>query len=223
MKQAYSDKYTRRGTFKKVVDFALFPFRALTLIERDKWNLTSLASERFYYVSQETEAFCLDVGCGKHNRFIKEFRNGNGKGIDVFKYEGLTEEHIVEDISHFPFEDESFETVTFIANINHVPESMRDIELAEALRCLKKGGKIIITMGNPLAEILTHKVVWLYDRLLGTSYDVDNERGMDDEESYYLLDSEIKERLTKAGFTSIRKRYFVTQWLLNHMIIGYKK
>ncbi len=64
--------------------------------------------------------------------------------------------------------------------------------------------------------------MWLYDKLLGTNYDADNERGMDEEESYYLLDSEIKKRLIKAGFIGIRKRYFVTQWFLNHMIIAHK-
>jgi len=111
MKQTYSDKYARRGTFKKIVDFSLFPFRALVLIERDRWHLTSLASERFYYASEETTGFCLDVGCGKGNRFINEFLHGNGRGIDVFKYEGLTDEHIVDDITHFPFDDENFETI----------------------------------------------------------------------------------------------------------------
>lgn len=42
------------------------------------------------------------------------------------------DEHIVEDITKFPFEDEQFDTVTFIANINHVPEPLRDIELTQA-------------------------------------------------------------------------------------------
>lgn len=58
---------------QKIADFMLFPARALLLIEQDKCKLTSLASERFYYVSEETVGYCLDVGCGK--------------GIDVYKYE----------------------------------------------------------------------------------------------------------------------------------------
>jgi hypothetical protein len=78
-------------------------------------------------------------------------------------------------------------------------------------------------MGNPLAEIIVHKVVWLYDKLLKTNFDMDAERGMDDEEEYYLTDSEIDERLTRAGFKRIRKKYFMTQWGLNHLFVGWKE
>ena len=99
---------------------------------------------------------------------------------------------------------------------------MRDIELAEAYRCLRPRGKIIVTMGNPLAEILVHKIVWFYDRCFGTHVDVDGERGMKEEEEYYLVDSEIIARLHKAGFKNIRKRYFFPQWCLNHMFIAEK-
>ncbi len=112
--------------------------------------------------------------------------------------------------------------MTFIANINHIPKPLRDIELAEAYRCLRQRGNIIVTMGNPLAEILVHRLVWVYDKLLGTELDMDSERGMHEDEQYYLLDSEIRERLSRAGFTEIRKKYFKTQWFLNHMFIGWK-
>jgi len=212
-----------RSTLRKIADFIFFPFRAILLIEKDKFRLSSLASERFFYVARHVRGYCLDVGCGRYNRFITEFLGGNGEGIDCFRYEGLSEENIVEDLSHFPFEDNSFDTVTFIANINHIPKHLRDTELAEAYRCLKKEGNIIITMGNPIAEILVHKLVWLYDKLLGTRLDIDNIRGMDETEQYYLLDSEIKKRLEKAGFTNIKKKYFTTQWLLNHILIARKR
>ncbi len=125
-------------------------------------------------------------------------------------------------MSQFPFEDSTFDSVTFIANINHIPESQRDIELTEAYRVLKPGGNIIVTMGNPLAEILAHKVVMIYDKLFGTNYDMDSERGMEEGEEYYLTNTEIKERLTRASFRIIVKKYFVTQWGLNHLFIGWK-
>lgn len=211
-----------RTLCQKLIDGIAFPLRALVLIEKDRWGLSSLASDRFYHVSEEVAGYCLDVGCGKYNRFVTEFLGGHGKGIDVYPYEGLTEEHLVADITCFPFARESFETVSFISNINHVPRHLRDIELAEAYRCLKPNGNILVTMGNPVAEILTHKVVWLYDKLFGTHFDMDNERGMHREEEYYLLDREIKTRLMRAGFTNLRKRYFYTEWCLNHMFIGWK-
>ena len=213
----------KKRTFIQILtDGILFPIRALTILEKDGFGLSSLTSERFFYVAKEVKGFCLDVGCGKYNRFVVEFLKGNGKGIDVYKYEGLEDEHIVDDISRFPFENESFKTVTFIANINHVPRSMRDIELSETYRCLESGGNIILTMGNPLAEILAHKMVYFYDKCLGTNFDMDNERGMDEEEEHYLLDSEIIARLKKAGFINIRKKYFFTQWCLNHMLTAEK-
>jgi hypothetical protein len=77
-------------------------------------------------------------------------------------------------------------------------------------------------MGRPAAEIAVHRLVWLYDRLLGTRVDVDSERGMAEHEAYYLTDREILTRLARAGFVQVRKRYFWTQWFLNHMFIGLK-
>jgi len=213
----------RRGPWRKILDGATFPLRAVTLFHEDRCGLSSLASERFDYVAREVQGYCLDIGCSRHNRFINEYLGGNGRGVDVFPYEGLTKEHLLEDLTQLPFENESFDSVTFIANINHCPRSQRDRELAEAYRVLKPNGNIIVTMGNPLAEILVHKVVWLYDKILRTKYDMDNERGMAEEEEYYLTDKEIRERLLRAGFKDVRKKYFLTQWCLNHLFVAWKK
>ena len=45
---------------------------------------------------------------------------------------------------------------------------------------------------------------------------------MDEEEEHYLKDAEIISRLERAGFHRISKRYFVTQWGLNHLFVGWK-
>ena len=129
-------------------DTITFPLRAVTLFHDDKWGLSALSTERFDYVARQVRGYCLDVGCGRHNRFIREFVNGNGRGIDVFAYEGLSRDHLVEDITRFPFPDGIFDSVTFIANLNHIPKSYRDIELGEAYRCIKAGGNVIVTMGK---------------------------------------------------------------------------
>ena len=204
------------------LDFITFPLRAFTIFENDRWGLSSLRTERFDYVSREVTGYCLDVGCGRQNYFIKQVLRGKGKGIDVFPYEGLEAENIVQDITHFPFDDGMFTNVTFIANINHVPKPKRDIELKEAYRVMQPEGKIIVTMGSAIAEILVHKVVWLSDKLFKTNVDMDTERGMEEEEEYYLTDKEIRERLKRAGFKDIKKKYFFTQWGLNHLFIGVK-
>ncbi len=210
-------------SFKEVLDFVTFPIRAVTLFEEDRWGLSSLASERFNYVRKEALGYCLDVGCGRHNRFIAEYLKGNGKGIDVYPYEGLSEENILKDVSHFPFDDRSCDSVTFIANLNHIPKSLRDIELREAYRCLKNGGNIIVTMGNPAAEVLAHKTITLYDKIFGTHHDMDSERGMGGEEEHYLTAAEIIKRLENAGFISIKKKYFWTQWYLNALYVAWKR
>jgi SAM-dependent methyltransferase len=212
----------RRNALQKWKDFITFPVRALTLFHSDRCGLSCLSSERFDYVAGEVRDYCLDVGCGRHNRFILEYLNGNGKGIDVFPYEGLSPEHLVADITHFPFGDCNFDSVTFIANLNHVPRSQRNTELAEAFRCLKPGGNVIVTMGNPIAELLVHQIVYIYDRFFRTNVDMDSERGMGDEEEYYLTDSEILRRLSEVGFKNVRKKYFWTQWGLNHLFVGWK-
>ena len=213
----------RRNLRQKILDFFTFPVRGFVLHYEDRWGLSCLATERFDLVATEATGFCLDIGCGPHNRFIKKFLSGHGIGIDVYRYEGLNDHNIVEDMTQLPFGSEEFDSVTFIANINHIPESDRDAELAEAFRCLKPGGKIIVTMGNPIVEVLVHKVIQLSDRLFGTSFDIDSERGMEMEEAYYLTDREIVERLSSAGFGNLRKKYLWTQWFLNHMFIGFKE
>jgi len=212
----------KRSKIQLVVDTLAFPLRAFTLFHYDKWGFSSLSSERYDYAARYVIGRCLDVGCGRHNRFVEEYLGGNGVGIDVYEYEGLSDEHVVSDLSEFPFDDGEFDTVTFLANINHIPKSMRDRELSEAWRCLSSKGNVIVTMGNPLAEVVVHKVVWFYDKLFGTNNDMDSERGMDEEEEYYLNDREIVSRLRKAGFGNIQKKYFFTQWGLNHLFVGWK-
>jgi hypothetical protein len=172
----------RRSESQRLKDFLTFPLRALTLFFIDRWGLSSLASERYDYVNREIQGYCLDVGCENHNCFINEYLDGAGRGIDVYPYEGLISQEIVQDMTQFPFENDTFFSVTFIANLNNVPKSVRDAELSEDYRVLKRGGNIIITMGNPVAEVLVHKLVAFYDRVLGARYDIDAERGMNDEE-----------------------------------------
>lgn len=222
MKKSSRSQHNLRSKKQQLLDTILFPLRAVTLFEENKWGLTSLRNERFDHVARMVTGYCLDIGCGRNNTFIKKYCDNFGIGIDIYPYEGLTKKNIVKDLKKFPFKSNLFNSITFIANINHIPRNDRDKELSEAYRCLKNGGNIIVTMGHPLAEILVHKLVHTYDSLLNTKIDVDSERGMHEHENYYLTDKEIITRLQKARFIKIRKKYFLTQWGLNHMFIAYK-
>lgn len=206
----------------KLKDFITFPARAFVLAGRDdrwgltsKWGLSSLRSERSDYVAREVRGYCLDVGCGPNNYFVKKWLKGRGKGIDVYQHPGLAPEEVVEDITHFPFNNAVFDSVTFMANMNHIPEPLRDIELSEAYRCLKQSGNIIVTFGNPLAEIIVHTLLFRREDSKGRDYTEEND-------PYYVWTSEITERLSRAGFKHIRKKYFLTQWGLNHLFLGWK-
>jgi len=212
----------RRSQVQKAKDFISFPLRAVTLFVNDKWGLSSLKSERFDYVAREVKGYCLDIGCGRGNKFVKEYLGGNGIGIDVFKYEGLTDENILKDPTKFPFNSETFATVTLIATLHHIPRSLRDAELAEAYRCLKKNGNIIVTVVNPLAGVLVHRLVHFYHKLLKKNIDEDCDRGIGEEESDFVGNSEVVERLTRAGFKLAENKYFLTQWGLNHLMVGKK-
>ena len=109
-----------------------------------------------------------------------------------------------------------------MANINHIPKPDRDVELAEAYRCLKPGGNIIIQTANPIASILAHLVTDLHDKIFGT-INADSERGMHEDETLFITESELKQRLLKAGFKEIKKKNFSTQWFLNSLYVGWKK
>ena len=67
------ERHVERNTAQKVRDFLTFPMRALTLFLHDRWGLSSLASERFDYVSREVIGYCLDVGCGRYNRLVNDY------------------------------------------------------------------------------------------------------------------------------------------------------
>lgn len=210
----------RRTPFQRLKDFLTFPLRAFTLFYDDRFGLSALASERYDYVAAEVTGACLDIGCGS-NRFVTDYLEGNGLGIDVHPQEGGNG-MIIPDLTHLPYPSESFASVTFIANINHIPAPLRDPELAEAYRVLRPGGNILVTMGLPIIEVIVHKVVWLYDRFLGTRLDHDNQRGMVEGEEYYLTAAEIRRLLTVAGFRRIVYKPFWTQWGMNGLYVGWK-
>jgi SAM-dependent methyltransferase len=205
----------------RLVNFVTFPGRALAVLQKDGKRIQSLRSERFSYVAEETRGRCLDIGCGPENRYIRTWYP-NGVGIDVFGYEGLDESQIVTDMTKLPYEDAAFDTVTLIAALNHIPEPLRLPQLIEMRRVLKPGGRVVLTMGNHLAEVSVHRLVHTYHHRFHSHEDMDGERGMEHEESYSVSPREIARLIDAAGFSSLRRRRFWSQWGLNSLYVATK-
>ena len=67
---------------------------------------------------------------------------------------------VVDDSSALPFKDNSFDTVTFVASLNHIPQ--REDVLKEARRLIKPDGCLAITMLGPILGSIGHRL-WWYD------------------------------------------------------------
>lgn len=203
----------------RIIDFITFPIRALLLPERDRWGLTSWKTERYNYVAYEVgnRKQTLDIGCGK-NEFVRKHLSGQGHGVDIHLHEGLTEDNIVKG-NYLPLQwKNNYDCVTFIASMNHM-KGPRGIT-CEAFRVLRPGGKIVVTMGNPIAEVLAHWVIGIHIKL-GKGYDLDGHNGSNHRP--YMWDWEIKTLLLNAGFKDIKKKYFWTQWGFNHLFTAVKE
>ena len=148
----------------------------------------------------------LDIGCGT-NQLVKQYKNGIG--VDVFLWEGV--DLVVENTANLPYNDESFDSITIIAALNHIPN--RKEVLQEANRILSKEGIIIITMIPPTLSKIWHT--------LRKPWDSDQtERGMKEGEVYGIGQSDLHELLNGAEFEIINEKRFMCY--LNHLIIAKK-
>jgi len=169
-------------------------------------GLTTNQDIRIKQVLRYVKGRCLDIGCGD-NRLIQEYkaRGGDGIGIDIYPWDGV--DLVVEDSSNLPFPDSCFDTVTFVACLNHIPRRV-DI-LREAHRVLEDDGVVIITFLQPAISTIWHKICfWDKDQKL---------RGMKEGEVYGFTRRQIGALLQTAGFRIIKKGKF--SWGLNNLYV----
>lgn len=139
---------------QKIKDAIFLPIRLLFDHERvSRLGLTSVYDERIKVCKQFNCGKVLDIGCGEGNRFILE--HGDGVGVDRLLLEGVD---VCCDALYLPFRDDVFDTVSFIGSFNYLPEKVT--ALREASRVLRGGGRVLITMINPVFCYLRHKVAW---------------------------------------------------------------
>jgi len=149
----------------------------------------------------------LDVGCGG-NKLVRSY--GNGIGVDVYAWGDV--DILVEDSSRLPFEDESFDTVTIIAALNHIPN--RDEVMKEAHRVLKKGSKLIVTFNPPIVSRIWHFIVrpWDPDQTV---------RGIMPGEMFGLKRKYVIQLMEEAGLSIVFEKRFM--FWINRLMIAVKR
>lgn len=139
----------------------------------------------------------LDIGCGS-NTVARQHGQGS-LGVDVHQWGDV--DLVVHDTAKLPYESESFDTVTILAALNHIPN--RSDVLKEAHRLLRPGGRMILTMIPPT---ISH--VWHF---LRRPWDADQtERGMKEGEVWGLTPAAVRKLLADAGFVvQLEKRFML--------------
>lgn len=165
----------------------------------ERLGLTSLRCERFAAVLPQMRGRCLDIGAGD-NVLLRLYESRGGPsgniGVDVVDWGGNCV--LVPSADRLPFPDASFDTVTFVACLNHIVE--RAGALAEAHRLLRPGGRIVLTMIGRFLGELGHRLWW---------YSEDKHRDEAEGETGGLDPAEMITLLHDAGFVNQRQSSFV--------------
>jgi SAM-dependent methyltransferase len=113
-------------------------------------SMDSLERWRLKMVLPLIRGSVCDVGCG-YNNLTRNY-SGPGVAVDVHPWPGV--DVVIKDVSHLPFRDHQFDTVTVLAALNHFPDRPR--ALREIRRVLKPEGRLVFTMIGPLTGIVAH-------------------------------------------------------------------
>ena len=165
-------------------------------------GFTPLSNERFQVTLKMCRGKLLDMGCA-NNQLASQYQ-GFGVGVDI---PGYLNDRAKPDVwiapkPQLPFVDSAFDSVAFIASLNHIPD--RQQTLLEAYRVLSDHGRVIITMLDPFWGEFGHKL-WT---LLGSDPDQQGRGGMRSEEVGGLSEKTIYQLLRQSGFANIHHSRF---------------
>lgn len=196
--------YPPKTLARKVVDFIFAPLRLTVLPDPvvARLRLTSSKGERLWAVSPYLKGRLLDIGCGD-NELVRLY--GHGVGVDVYDWGGGA--LILPDCSRLPFPDRSFDTITILAALNHIPNRLE--VLKEVYRLLAEDGRLLITMINPVISYVGHRFIWWWSE--------DKERGMEPGEVYGFWNKDLIALVARAGFKLALHKRFV--YGLNNLFI----
>jgi SAM-dependent methyltransferase len=205
---------SRKSMLQSVWDLAGAPLRMVLLpdSQSERLHLTSLRAERYTAVLPHLRGRILDIGAGD-NALVRLYRQTQlraGKdvadkdlaaaddsvGVDVVDWGGDTLKITSSD--SLPFESGSFDTVCFVACINHIPERIG--ALKEAHRVLKPGGQVVATMIGRLIGDVGHAIWW---------YSEDKHRDIAEGEVMGIDSAEMLRLFSQAGFGQVSIKRFV--------------
>ena len=126
----------------------------------------------------------LDLACG-YNNLTRG--HGSGVGADLFPWEGIDVR--IGDAAQLPFRDGSFDTVSVVAALNHIPN--REAALRAVMRVLRPGGRFLATMIGPRTGRIAHLIFHQDEARRG---------GMRHGEVDGIGPPEMRSMLQKAGF-----------------------
>jgi len=191
------------------------PLRMIVLpdYQSERLGFTSLRAERLRMVLPELRGRVLDVGCGD-NMLLRLYREKNNSsaaaeslGADVTAWSD--DVMVIENAAHFSFDDASFDTISYIACLNHIPERVEAIQ--EAARLLKPGGRVVATMIGSLVGKIGHALWW---------YSEDKEREMHPDELMGMNTSDVVSLFERAGLKVTRHQRF--GYGLNNLFVAEK-
>ena len=193
---------------KTLVSRLAFPLLSLLSREQSaRLGLVPIDDERVIQALTHAKGRVLDIGCGANN-FVRSY--GNGVGVDVMNWEGADLQ--IEDAARLPFRDESFDTVSYLACLNHIPN--REASVKDAYRVLRPGGRILVTMITPQLGRFIH---WLRAR-----NDPDHfERHIEHAHELLGMSEEMVRRILEdAGFRNVVRTRFVMGF--NSLYVAHK-
>lgn len=146
---------------------------------QDALGVRSFEQQRRQQVLRWAHGMLLDVGCGA-NRVVADHRltGQPGYGCDLHPWPGID---VRADGARLPFRSASFDTVSLVAALNHIPD--RQACMREVARVLRPGGRVLVTMIAPPLGLLAHALLWWEPDI--------HQRGMRDGERQGMWPNEV--------------------------------
>ncbi|MGL5741499.1 MAG: class I SAM-dependent methyltransferase [Legionella sp.] len=207
----------QKTVLQSFYDLVGAPLRMVLLPDTvsEKLHLTSLRGERFRKVLPELSGRVLDIGAGdnllvhlyrKHAKKLNIALDDANQSVGVDVMDWGSDCTLIQNSAQLPFADHSFDTITYIACINHIPERLESLQ--EIRRLLRPDGKVIVTMIGKVIGKIWHALWW---------YSEDKHRDVDEHEEMGMDESEIMDLFTKAGYVLKKHERFL--YGLNSMYI----